>query len=97
MHPPGPEPRSPSKACGPPAWSVLVAGVSAGLAVVAFLVMPWPGDLVVLLLLAAWARILSAASGPDGCKRPSRVLLLVGVSALGLGGLAIAALAVLLP
>ena len=97
MRPSGSDPRSRPPACDLPAWSVVAAGASAGIAVVAFLVIPWPGDLVVVPLLAAWALVLSALSGPDGWKRPGRVLLLVGICALGLGGLAIAVLAVLVP
>ena len=76
---------------------MIAAGASAGIAVVAFLVVPWPADLVVLPLVAAWAMVLSALSGPDGWRRPGRVPLLVAASALGLGGVAIAALTVLLP
>jgi hypothetical protein len=76
---------------------VVAAGASGGIAVVAFLALPWPGDLAVLPLLAVWALVLSALSDPPGRRRPSRLLLLVGASAVGLGGVAIAALAVLLP
>jgi hypothetical protein len=97
MRPSSADPRSRSPSCDPPGWAGVAAGASAGIAVVAFLVIPWPGGLVVVPFLAAWALALSALSGPDGWKRPWRMLLLVGVCALSLGGLASAALAVLVP
>ena len=97
MRPSGSDPRSRPPACDLPAWSVVAAGASAGIAVVAFLVIPWPGDLVVVPLLAAWALVLSALSGAHGWKRRGHLLLLVAASALVLGGLALGVLAALLP
>jgi hypothetical protein len=92
-----PDARRLSSASGCPAWSVVAAGASAGIAVVVFLVIPWPLDLVVLPSLAGWALLLSGLSGPDGWQRPGRILLLVGISALVLGSLAMGGLALLGP
>jgi hypothetical protein len=76
-----------------PTWSVLAAGVSAGIAVAGFVVTPWPVDLLVVPALAAWALVLSGLSRPDGWKRPGHLLVLTGITAFGLGGLMLGALA----
>jgi hypothetical protein len=94
-----PDPRRASPTGRRPGWVALAvaAGLSAGIAVAAFLTLVWPADLVVLPVLAAWALILSALSAPQGWKRPGPVLLLVAISAFGVGSLAVGVLALLGP
>jgi hypothetical protein len=65
------------------AW---VAGASAAVSVIAFMVMPWPWGLLVIPALLVWSLPVSAFCAPMGRKRPGRVLALLGFCALVLGG-----------
>jgi hypothetical protein len=92
---PPPEARRSAPAGGDPVWAALAAGASAGVAVVAFLDSPWPWGLLAMPALVVWALLLSAMSGPGGWRRPGNALLLVGLTAVALGAVAIGLLALL--
>ena len=84
-------------AFAPRGWVIAAAGISSGVAVVSFMVLPWPTGLLVLPALAAWALLLSVVNRPTGWKQRAPVLVLVGVSAFVLGGLLLILLALLGP
>ncbi len=67
--------------------------MSAGVAIAAFLAIPWPMDLLVLPVLAGWAVILPRLAG----MRPVGFLLVVGLTAIAVGSLAIGVVALLAP
>jgi hypothetical protein len=71
----------------PQGWAAAIAGASAGVAVVAFAAMPWPAGLIAVPVLAGWAVVLSAATSPYGWRRPQRILVIAGATAIVLGGL----------
>jgi hypothetical protein len=73
------------------------AGASAGVAVVAFTVMPWPVGFVVLPILAAWSLLLSALLVPGGWKRRANVLALTAAAAVVLGAALLGLLSLLGP
>lgn len=71
----------------PPGWAVAIAGASAGVAVVAFAVIPWPAGFIAVPVLAAWAVVLSALTTPGRGRRPARLLVVTAATAIVLGGL----------
>jgi hypothetical protein len=72
----------------PPGWLVVaLVGASAGVAVIAFLVLPWAKGISVIPALAAWVLVVSARSRPGGWKHAVPILLLAGVTAIALGAL----------
>ena len=70
----------------PPKGVVWVAGASGGVFVVAFMVIPWPSDLLVVPALLVWSLLLSGFCPPKRWKQPGPVVALLGFCALVLGG-----------
>jgi hypothetical protein len=68
-----------------PIGVVWAAGTSTAAFVVAFMVIPWPTDLLVVPALLVWSLLLSGLLAPAGWKQPRPVLALVGLCALVLG------------
>lgn len=76
----------------------LLAGVSAGVAAVAFMAVPWPVDLVVAPAFAAWVVLLERLTRRDGAAGPAWSLLAVaGLVAVALVAALSALLAVVVP
>ncbi|HEY3059926.1 MAG TPA: hypothetical protein VGL99_13225 [Chloroflexota bacterium] len=53
----------------------------------AFAVMPWQAGLIALPALAVFAVVVSAITSPYGRRRPQRVFLIAGATAIVLAGL----------
>lgn len=67
-------------------WVAAAAGASAAIFVVAFMVLPWPSDLLAIPGLVAWSLVLSALHGSQAWKQSWQILALLSFCAVVLGG-----------